>query len=798
VRFRGRAAHALLPAPLETVALEARLADGAVASAKLSASCGRAGVEARLADLRLPADWACAPDLDELLGELDLDVTGLPVGKEVLDRLPSDIAFIKKDYSPGGPISFGYRHRRRPGGRPSKVWTVRPQGMTASYDDFRYPVEDVRGTVRVDVSEAPKRNIRLDLTGRSGRASVSLKGHILGPRATSEVDLTIRGSEVVLGDRIRQALPERAQKAVLAFLPEASRQRGLQACPMGRADFVAAINRPAGTKDLLKTFTIHFKDTSVNYDGFPYPLERVTGTLVIHPDHWECHDFHGHHAGGEMFVEGRSFPLDGRAGAPTVGGTAPAPEQVRIKVRGKDIRLDRELEAALSPRAGSPRSGLREAWKALALAGRLSFEADVIDTPDQPQELNVALEVQGVRMRPAFFDYALEEVSGSVHYARDRLQVKDLSARHGPAELRLASGTIQLAAEGGYTAWLTGLSGRGVPPDEALMHALPEGARRALQAVKPDRPLNGSGQLTIVRPAPAAPVQVWWEAELELNEDRFQAGVEVKGATGRFFCKGHHDGRRLRGAAGELALRKATVLGQPLTDIHGRMEVRGDSPDVLRFRDLKAGLFGGRLGGEARVETGGVLRYELLLEGLGLQLAEFGKHNLGAHAAKAQMSGGARAALHLMGEGSDLLGLKGNGRVDVPAGKMGQLPVLLDLVKAFGLRMPDRTAFEQARVVFSIEGPQMRVQQLDLLGNAVSLRGAGTVDLDGSNLALDFSATPGRPLGVLPNPVEALPQLISEQLLKIKMRGRLGAGGQVRFEKELVPGVVEPLKRLVP
>jgi len=101
-------------------------------------------------------------------------------------------------------------------------------------------------------------------------------------------------------------------------------------------------------------------------------------------------------------------------------------------------------------------------------------------------------------------------------------------------------------------------------------------------------------------------------------------------------------------------------------------------------------------------------------------------------------------------------------------------------------------------MVFSIEGPQMRVQQLDLLGHAVSLRGAGTVDLDGSNLALDFSATPGRPLGVLPGAVDVLPQMISEQLLKIKMRGKLGQGGQVRFEKELMPGVVEPLKRLVP
>src|SRR5262249_10837883 len=138
------------------------------------------------------------------------------------------------------------------------------------------------------------------------------------------------------------------------------------------------------------------------YKDFPYPLERVSGTLIIHPDHWECRDFHGHHAGGEMFVDGRSYPLDGRAGAPTVGGTGPVPEQVRLRVCGKNVRLDRELEEALSPRAGNQRAGLREAWKALALAGRLSFEADVIDTPGQPQDISIAVEVKGVRMRPSF------------------------------------------------------------------------------------------------------------------------------------------------------------------------------------------------------------------------------------------------------------------------------------------------------------------------------------------------------------------------------------------------------------
>jgi hypothetical protein len=125
---------------------------------------------------------------------------------------------------------------------------------------------------------------------------------------------------------------------------------------------------------------------------------------------------------------------------------------------------------------------------------------------------------------------------------------------------------------------------------------------------------------------------------------------------------------------------------------------------------------------------------------------------------------------------------------------MGQLPVLLDLVKAFGLRVPDRTAFEQAHLVFGLQGPQVVVQQLDLYGNAISLRGQGTCDVTGNNLNLDFTATMGRFTQMLPASIDAIPQAISQQLLKIKMRGKLGKDGKVQFDKELVPAVMEPLR----
>ena len=113
---------------------------------------------------------------------------------------------------------------------------------------------------------------------------------------------------------------------------------------------------------------------------------------------------------------------------------------------------------------------------------------------------------------------------------------------------------------------------------------------------------------------------------------------------------------------------------------------------------------GGTIGGEGRIEFGSIFRYELLVKASQVHLEQFGQRNLGS---KAELSGLATAGLHLIGEGNEPGGLKGNGVVDVPNGKMYRLPLLLDLLKWLGLRLPDRTAFEQAHVTFAIDGDRV-------------------------------------------------------------------------------------------
>ena len=397
-------------------------------------------------------------------------------------------------------------------------------------------------------------------------------------------------------------------------------------------------------------------------------------------------------------------------------------------------------------------------------------------------------------MRPEFFPYAMTDLSARVRYAHGRVYVQDVSARHARCQLGLKEATIVLKQPSGFQAWFKDIHGTELVPDEEFLRALHPTMRKALEPLQIRNPIQVALPLLVFdAPAvPGQPMKIWWDGGAYLRKQAFHAGLDIGDVDGEIWCHGHHDGHQFEGVSGYALLDRADILGQPFRNLQGRIEIHPDSPDVLRLYDLKADLFGGFVGGEAHFKFGPSLLYEVSLHALRVQLEQFGRHNqLGP---EAQMQGPARASLHLMGEGTDLSGLKGNGRVEVANGKLYRLPLMLDLLKTFGLRAPDRTAFEQARMIFSIEGPKMVVHSLDLFGNAISLRGQGSVGLDGtnSNLNLDFSADWGRMPQMLPPGISDLSQALSDQLFKIKLRGKINSP---RFEKELIPGVVDPLKR---
>jgi hypothetical protein len=594
----------------------------------------------------------------------------------------------------------------------------------------------------------------------SGSRPVHIRGTIDGVGPDPAVDLDIWGEKIPLDERLIRALPPKEEKLTRSFHPR------------GTADFVIQLRRQAGAAQFANRITVRVHDTAVRYDAFPYPLEQVSGVLEIFPDHFEFRDFRGVHKGGEFRTWGRSHPL--------VAGN----KQVRIAIRGTNLLLDDELKAALAPK-------VRSAWEALAPQGRMNVAIDVEQMPDRPEDVAVTVTAQGCTLRPTFFPYLLSEVSGTVRYAHGKVELERLSGRHGSSLLTLGNGEIHLKPTGGFWARLQAIQGQPLIMDSELRTALPPALQRICGILHPGTHVGLAGELVIDMPSePNLPPDIWWDGGVALHDAVVDAGVRIDQVRGRVWLQGRHDGRRLKGIKGNLLLDQAVLFRQPFRDIHTHLLITPETPEVLRMPDLKARIFGGNIGGEARLEFGPRLHYEINLTALQVRLEELGQHNLGTREWKGQASG----RLYLNGHGPDIHGLEGHGSFDVPDGQMYNLPLLLDLIKVLGLRPPDRTAFEEAHAEFSIRGPRVVVNRLDLDGNAVSLSGQGELNLDGSDLQLDFYAVWGRIKQVLPPIFRDIPPALGQQLLKIKMRGTVN---DPKITKEPVPGLIEPMENLV-
>ncbi|MFQ3592892.1 MAG: AsmA-like C-terminal region-containing protein [Gemmataceae bacterium] len=791
----GQWIHPLLHVPLEAISCRATLRDGHLPEAHLRGRLDGAAVEVSLRDLTLPQSRYDLDHPTNLLSELNAHVDHLPVTHAALKALPSSLKFLADEYNPSGPLSLQYHFQRQPNGVPRQVWIARPQGMSGSYHEFRYEVRDIRGEIRVDTTHLPRNDISVDLTGTAGTSPVEVKGHFHGSPQTPEMELTVRGQDLLLDHHLIGAMPTVVQGIIGQFLPSDSRQWGLERCPMGQADFEAHFVRHSYSREIEKTIRVHFKKTRVRYDQFPYPLEDVSGTLLLYPDHWEARGFHGRYDGGEIGVEGRSYRLPDRAVA---GADGTRREEVRVTVTGKNIQLGKTFEEALVPDAASVKGGAPErkamqaAWRRLQLSGRLNFRAIIRNHPDHTPDVDFWIELLRCRMKPQFFAYAMEDVSGSVRYHQGNIILDQFTARHGLSPLRLEWGLIQPRGDGQVSAWLDQIRASKLVIDDDLLRALPEGLAQACRTLKigPTIDLNQL-DLRLVSTEPGAAPKIWWDAGVHLDQAHLRTGIDLSQVSGRFHTKGHFDGRALHGFQGQLALSEARAFGQPLRDITARIDIPVQAPHKVQIADLKGKLFGGTLGGEAHLVLGPRPQYKVLLDSVGVDLGEVGKQHFGS---SSSLAGKVRAVVLLHGEGDELQNLRGSGRVDIAHGKMGQLPVLLDLLKAFGLRKPDGTAFEQAHAAFTLAGPRVHVSVLELYGSAISLRGEGGLDIDGNNIELDFAATLGRMDEWMPG-LGGLPRVLSSQLLKLKMRGGVGPGQKVRFDKELVPGIWEPLRR---
>lgn len=840
----GRWEDPIIPWPVENITGVIRLQDGRVTideKEKLTAGLGPAGIELTL-ESRDPGPGEVPPDADdpiqlfeEHLQSLSLSVRKLPLTDDVFSRLPERARKMRAMFMPEGAIDATYRFTRPPGGWRRDV-EIRPNGLAMSYVKFRYPVTDLSGVLRKTVARDGTDETNVQISGRAGGRIIELRGRTVGSGEDPLIDLRVTGDDLPIDDVLFAALPKDKYRAALSKLGA-----------NGRGNFVATIRQDLNCNWCVSTFAVRVTDGTMKYALFPYPLENLRGDVFISvtssaptrpvrpgepirplpdTDRYEIKNLSARHGGGSIRIDGvNTVAENGRD------------RKLSLAIKGKNCPLDESFRTALEP---IKLSGFRKSFSPTGTA-TFGIEAQILDRiPDNPAtpelpfdpttDLKLTVNFSGPTFTPVFFPYEFTDVSGVVRYQASTVDLVHFSGRHDRSRWALDAGEIRFAPDGAVWANLGGLTASPVLADATFTNALPPGLKKGLSELQ----LRGAMELAVRHLVVAVPGQspipapepvplhatthaaslaagdpdpvVYWDAKVSLDGASFDTGQPWQDVRGTLGCIGRYEGTHLGPVTGTVWFDRASVADQPLTRVKAAFATEPQKPDAarpgmyepvaIRFTDASGTLFQGFVGGEARVVLSDPTRYRLWLTASDVRLDEIARHyHLGQDA---ELKGTAQARLVLENAPdpkSGTLVLKGDGSIDVPTGRMYNLPVLLDLVKLAKFQAPDQTAFEEAHAAFRILGDRVLVDHVDLIGSAVSLGGSGELDLSGRHVNFEFYTVWSQTLKRwLTTPFGDVTAAVSDKLFRIEMSR--GTDGSLKYDPRLIPAVTDPVRAI--
>jgi hypothetical protein len=146
----------------------------------------------------------------------------------------------------------------------------------------------------------------------------------------------------------------------------------------------------------------------------------------------------------------------------------------------------------------------------------------------------------------------------------------------------------------------------------------------------------------------------------------------------------------------------------------------------------------------------------------------------------------------MSGAGASLQSLNGAGELHVVDANIYKLPVLVSMLKVPNLRnrTPDTTAFNRCDMKFTVQGDRLYFEQLNLLGDAVSLYGKGESGFDRRlNLVFYTLLEPAMPIPLWKTIAEG----VSQQTLQLNV---VGTWDDPDVRPDTLPGVSQVLEQI--
>ena len=721
----GHFEHASLPQAVSDISAAFTADRSGIACERLE---GHSGSTLLRASGRM-SGWQAGADFDLLL-----EAERLIVGRHWEPFLPPSLAPQWSKLLPAGEVDLRAQIVRR-SGRIAPDVSVRCRNVSLTYYRFPYRVDRTVGTVTFAAG-----TVAMHLTGLAGGHPVHVEGTLDTATPGFPGRVEVRGEGMRIDDALLDALPARNADIV----------RKLRAT--GAFDFAFRHERdPKHERGFSNTLGLRLARCTMAYAGFPYPLSNVSGTVLMEGQRWMIRDVTGTNDTGMVRCSGTLEP-DGPAGG-----------ELTLHLTGTGVVLEPELRDALPP-------GMRRIWDDVDPRGTAEFTARVRHRVGERQtdvELEATPMGDTVSIEPAWFPYRLEQLRGRLAWKDGRLRFEGVRGVHARTTVS-TEGSCRFTPDGGWHVSFERLTADRFRADHDVLRALPAGLQQAVAGVRLKGLLSVDGAIDIYSTAPRevavaggrmdmvpGPAAAAWDMQLDVEQASLDVGVPLEHVHGGIRLRGASDGTAWR-SFGEIAIDSALWKGLQLTAIRGPLVI---DPSGARFggpaaspgepaagRRLTARLGGGTVQLDGSVAAGDAGRFAVALALADVDLGRLTADLAGGPTAS---RGRLHGAVEVSGSRAGTHSLSGRGQLRLRDADLYELPVIVTLLKILRVKAPDRTAFGSGLVDYRIEGPRAYLDTIELSGDAISLVGAGEIDLD-SNIQLTFRPIMGESETQLP------------------------------------------------
>ncbi len=680
----------------------------------------------------------------------------MPLTPELRDALPEDLRSIWKAYSPRGFATFiinaksgdestGLATATPRQAKPVRDITIEFNGKASfEYAGFPYRLERVFGKVVASANDVRIVSVR----GSAGPMRCVLNGTAVRKPGLNDFRITADIADLPLDKKVARALPERIRQAYLSY--------GLT----GRADITQATAWRENGGTVGCDIPVVLKDAGIRHSRFPYAIERVSGAVRITRE--------------EVTIQ-RLVGWRGRANV-NITGSAPVRQDARgadLVIEATDLTLDSALRDALPADA-------RRGWDLLApsgtanvtmrLLGSAGAETAPAGTTRPAWSYRLIVRPRNMRIKYRHFPYPLKLTGGTAIVEPKAMTLDSLSGLAGDAKVVL-DGRIATGA-GNEQADLRVRTGA-IALDKQFLAAMPKGLVRAMQLCP-----GGTAELQLKRlqvrreVGPKGRLAWRWAGKVTFKDAVTNFGMGVKRMTGWVEGEMACDGPAEKLTAEADVFLEAIAIGpRQLKRITARIHKTAKSP-MLRIDKISGQVFGGRVAGFAEVRLAEPARYGMSLSVENINLSEFLKAEATDPKHRREVAGLLAGNIQLTAVVGDHASRRATGKLHINRAKLYRLPILLGFLHVVNLTLPTGSAFHTGEIDYYLQGDTLVLREIHLQGSALSMLGAGKMNMKSRKLNLTFLTGPPRKLPRLAALSEVLEGLAS-QLMTIRVTGTL-------------------------